>query len=140
MAREVVSGVGKGAKRTDLGNVAKIQRSAKIQNAAGGAYGERGALNAIASQAPMPSTGSAVSAQAPAPTAPTVKPVDVFTPTNGLLTDGAGNNTLGTPPSPISAGLQSPDAGRVLATALFKAYPNPYTRANLEAFDAEGIY
>lgn len=137
MAREVVSGVGKGAKRTDLGNVAKIQRSAKIQNAAGGAYRERMALNELASQGAMPTTGSAVSAQ---PTAPKVKPVDVFTPTNALLTDGAGNNTLGTPPNPISAGLQSPDAGRVLATALFKAYPNPYTRANLEAFDAEGIY
>lgn len=137
MAREQVSGMGKNSKRTDLGNVAKIQRSAKIQNASGGTYGERSALNELTQSGSMPTTGSAVSAQ---PTAPTVKPMDVFTPSNDLLTNGAGNNTLGTPPDPISAGLQSPDAGRVLATALFKAYPNPYTRANLEAFDAEGIY
>lgn len=137
MAREQVSGMGRDSKRTDLGNVAKIQRSAKVQNASGGKYGDRLALNELASQSAMPTTGSAVSAQ---PTAPKVQTTDVFTPTNALLTDGAGNNTLGTPPNPISAGLQSPDAGRVLATALFKAYPNPYTRANLEAYDAEGIY
>lgn len=138
MAREVVSGVGKGAKRTDLGNVAKIQRSAKIQNAGGGTYGSRQELQSLASQGDVPQTASAVSSGQPV--APQFKPTDVFTPSNELLTNGAGNNTLGAPPSDINSALQSPDAGRVLAAALFRAYPNPYTRANLEAFDAEGMF
>lgn len=139
MARpEVVSGMSKNSKRTDLGNVAKIQRSAKIQNAAGGPYRNRQELQDLASQATTGTTGSAVSAAGPVPQR--FKPVDVFTPSNETLTNGAGNNTAGTPPSPVSDALQSPDAGRVLAAALFRAYPNPYTRANLEAFDAEGIF
>lgn len=138
MAREQVSGMGKNSKRTDLGNVAKIQRSAKIENAAGGSYGNRGELQALASQGDVPQTASAMSAGQTV--APRFKPVDVFTPSNELLTNGAGNNTLGTPPDAVGDALQSPDPGRVLAAALFRAYPNPYTRANLEAFDAEGMF
>ena len=60
---EIVSGIGANAKRTDLGNVAKIQRQAKIQRASGGAYGERTALTQLAQGAPTSTP------EAPMPTA-----------------------------------------------------------------------
>ncbi len=52
--RDVVSGVGKDAKRTDLNpsnlvseRVKKLQREAKVQNATGGAYSQRTQLQNI---------------------------------------------------------------------------------------------
>jgi hypothetical protein len=140
MAREVVSGVGKGARRTDLGNVAKIQRSAKLQNATGGAYGQRADLRSIAQAAPTPATGSAVSAGVPEQQMPRVPVTDAFAPGTGTLTDGAGFNTPGTPPNPMSDALTSPNPGRVLAAALYTVNPNPYTRMLVESYDNEGIY
>lgn len=74
-----ISGVGKNAKRTDRGMVQKIQRNAKIQNASGGAYGQRAEMQSIASGAPTPPTASAMSAQ-PAPAAPPVQSVNAFAP------------------------------------------------------------
>lgn len=139
MAREVVSGVGKGAKRTDLGNVAKIQRSAKIQNASGGGYGQRAELRSIAQGAPTGATGSAMSANAPEPM-PRVQVTDAFAPGTGTLTDGAGFNTPGTPPNTMNAAMMSPNPGRALAAALYTVDPNPYTRMLVESFDEEGIY
>jgi hypothetical protein len=72
-----ISGVGKNAKRTDRGMVQKIQRNAKIQNASGGAYGERAEMQSIASGAPMGTTASAMSAQ-PAPAAPPIQSINAF--------------------------------------------------------------
>lgn len=143
MAREVVSGVGKGAKRTDLGNVAKIQRSAKIQNATGGGYGQRAELQSIAQGAAMPTTGSAVSAGQPVTTGmamPRVQATDAFAPGTGTLTDGAGFGTDGTPPNSLTPAFTSPNPGRVLAAALYTVNPNPYTRMLVESYDEEGIY
>lgn len=137
MAREEVSGVGKGAKRTDLGNVAKIQRSAKVQNATGGAYGERAELRSLASQQSTGVTGSAVSANP----MPQIKVQDVFTPrVGGRITDGAAMNTAGLPPSETTDGLTSPDAGHALAAAMFTMYPNPYTKMLLESYSDEVQY
>lgn len=140
MAREVVSGVGKGAKRTDLGNVAKIQRSAKIQNASGGTYGQRAELQSIAQGAPMPSTGSAMSSGMPEQGMPRVQTTDAFAPGSGTLTDGAGFSTPGTAPNSLTPAMTSPNPGRVLAAALYTVNPNPYTRMLVESYDEEGIY
>lgn len=85
-----VSGVGKNAKRVDRGMVQKIQRGAKIQNASGGAYGERAEMQSLASGGPTAPTASAVSAGAPAPM-PSVPTVNAFAPgTQGApLSSGA---------------------------------------------------
>ena len=85
-----VSGVGKSAKRVDRGMVQKIQRGAKIQNASGGAYGERAEMQSLASGGPTAPTASAASAGAPAP-APSVATVNAFAPgTQGApLSSGA---------------------------------------------------
>jgi hypothetical protein len=72
-----ISGVGKNAKRTDRGMVQRIQRDAKIQNASGGAYRERGELESLASAIDTGTTGSAVSAQS-TPAAPPVQSINAF--------------------------------------------------------------
>jgi hypothetical protein len=140
MAREVISGVGKGAKRTDLGNVAKIQRSAKVQNATGGSYGQRAELRSIAQAAPMGPTGSAMTAGMPEQAMQRPEVTDAFAPGSGTLTDGAGFNTPGTPPNTMAQAVNSPNPGRVLAAALYTVNPNPYTRMLVESYDNEGIY
>ena len=92
-----ISGVGKNAKRTDRGMVQKIQRNAKIQNASGGAYGERAEMQSIASGGAMAATGSAASAGAPMPTTPAVQTVNAFAP--------------GTPGVPLSHGAKGGPGG-----------------------------
>lgn len=140
MAGEVVSGVGAKARRTDLGNVAAIQRKAKIQNAPGGSYGQRAELRNIAQGAAPTPTASAVSA-APVQATPRFKAVDAFTPApEGMLTDGAGFNTLGAAPDTVQQSLTSPDPGRALAAAMYLMNPNQYTRMLVESFDAEAMY
>ena len=86
-----ISGVGKNAKRTDRGMVQKIQRNAKIQNASGGAYGERAEMQSLASGGPTAPTASAASAGAPVPAMPSVPTVNAFAPgTEGVpLSSGA---------------------------------------------------
>lgn len=72
-----VSGVGRDSKRVDRGMVQKIQRNAKIQNASGGAYGERAEMQGIASGAPVATTASAMSADA-TPVIPPVQSINAF--------------------------------------------------------------
>ena len=57
-----VSGVGRDSKRVDRGMVQKIQRGARIENAAGGTYGERKEMQSLASAESTGPTASAVSA------------------------------------------------------------------------------
>lgn len=143
MAREVVSGVGKGAKRTDLGNVAKIQRSAKIQNASGGSYGQRAELQSIAQGAPMasgPTFNAGSFRMGEEASMQRFQATDAFAPGSGNLTDGAGFNTAGTAPNSLTPAMTSPNPGRVLAAALYTVNPNPYTRMLVESYDEEGIY
>lgn len=136
---EVVSGVGANARRTDLGNVAKIQRSAKIQNATGGTYGQRADLQSLAQGAPTSQPQAIPSV--PEQQFPQVPVTDAFAPNvGGTLTDGAGFNTPGTPPNTINQSLTSVNPGRILAAALYTANPNPYTRMLVESYDNEGIY
>jgi hypothetical protein len=56
--------------------VQKIQRNAKIQNASGGAYGQRAEMQSLASGAPTAPTGSSVTASAPA--APPIQSINAF--------------------------------------------------------------
>lgn len=119
-----ISGVGKNAKRTDRGMVQKIQRSAKIQNASGGAYGDRAEMQGLASGGAMAATGSAASAGAPAPAMSPVPTVNAFAPgSQGVpLSQGAdggpggGSELLGTP-----ADSFNPDS--MFVRALYAANP-----------------
>lgn len=135
-----VSGVGKNAKRVDRGMVQKIQRNAKIQNASGGAYGQRAEMQSIGNAAPTPPTASAVSAQ-PAPR-PAVQVTGAFAPgsQDKPFTDGAGGNTAGATPDELMANYQSSDPGAILVRAMYRMYPTPELRRYVEAYNAEGLY
>ena len=135
-----VSGVGKNAKRTDRGMVQKIQRNARIENAAGGAYGERKEMKSLASAESTGPTASAVSAQ-PAPR-PAVQVTGAFAPgSQGKpFTDGAGGNTAGAGPEELMANYQSSDPGAILVRAMYSMYPTPELRRYVEAYNAEGLY
>jgi hypothetical protein len=135
-----VSGVGKSAKRTDRGMVQKIQRNAKIQNASGGAYGDRTEMQSIASGAATAPTASAASAQ-PAPR-PAVQVTGAFAPgsQDKPFTDGAGGNTAGATPDELMANYQSSDPGAILVRAMYRMYPTPELRRYVEAYNEEGLY
>jgi hypothetical protein len=135
-----VSGVGKSAKRTDRGMVQKIQRNAKIQNASGGAYGDRAEMQSIASGAATAPTASAASAQ-PAPR-PAVQVTGAFAPgsQDKPFTDGAGGNTAGATPDDLMANYQSSDPGAILVRAMYRMYPTPELRRYVEAYNEEGLY
>jgi hypothetical protein len=135
-----ISGVGKNAKRTDRGMVQKIQRNARIENAAGGTYGERKEMKSLASAESTGPTASAVSAQ-PAPL-PAVQVTGAFAPgsQNKPFTDGAGGNTAGATPDELMANYQSSDPGAILVRAMYSMYPTPELRRYVEAYNAEGLY
>lgn len=140
-----VSGVGKGARRTDLDRAAKIQRQAKIQNASGGAYGQRAELQDLASGAPMQSgtfdparfrMGEEASMGVPKP----IPTVGIFEPTQrpdepltaGVdVGDGPGSEALMTP-------VDAPDQLATFARAMYMANPSPQLRRIVEAFEEEG--
>jgi hypothetical protein len=133
-----VSGVGKGARRTDLDRAAKIQRDAKIQNAAGGAYGQRAELQGLAQGAPM-AQASAPAMPTPASVGGSVPTVGIFEPTqrpNEPLTagvdvgDGPGSEALMTP-------VDAPDQLATFARAMYMANPTPQLRRIVEAFEEE---
>jgi len=124
---QVVSGVGAGAKRVDKNNVERVQRiqkNAQIQQASGGAYGDRLRNESFVQQAPtdvstptmgMPST------QTPVNRGPSS---DIFAPTthNNPLSDGVDGG-----PGADSSGQQTPvddiDQGSILARAMLAANP-----------------
>ena len=105
-----VSGVGKGARRTDLDRAAKIQRDAKIQNAAGGAYGQRAELQGLAQGASM--QGS-------------FDPARVRMGEERSMNAAASIPTVGIfertqrPNEPITAGVDAGDMGETEVAALF---------------------
>ena len=142
---QVVSGVGAGAKRVDKNNVERVQRiqkNAQIQNASGGAYGDRARNEGLAQGAPMdvptPTMGMPVEQANVRPPMPSS---DIFAPTshNNPLSDGvdggpgAGSNVLQTP-------VDSIDQGSVFARAMLAANPNSrQLRMMVEAFNELGI-
>lgn len=142
---EVVSGVGAGSKRTDNNvseRVSKIQREAKMQNAAGGSYGERANLTSIAGGAPTnaPTAGLASPQAQGQSFSPSQLPdSNVFAPgSQGLPLShgapggpGAGAEVLQTPVDAI-------DQTSVLLRAMYMANPTPQLRRMVEAFNEEG--
>jgi len=138
MVREVVSGVGANASRTDKNLSARVQRvvnDAKIQNASGGAYNERANLESLAQGAP---TQQAM---------PTVTgPNGEMTP-RGIQTTGA--FAPGNPDLPLSHGakggpgadnsiqqpiVDTPNPSSLFVRALAKA--NPQSRQLLMMVEA----
>ena len=142
-----VSGVGAGSKRVDKNNVERvqrIQRNAEIQQASGGAYGSRRINEDDVANAPIPPTGSAVSANITMPPPPrTVAPsTNIFDPNdpNDIFTNGAGGNTAGTSPDGLMARFNRPDAGYVLLAAMYQTNPTPELARMLEAYNEEGMF
>lgn len=134
MATDVPGGPGKFARRDDLGNVKKIQRDAKIQESAGGAYGQRAELQGLASGAPMAQAAPQQSMASSIPVVgafePTQRPDEAVT--AGINAgDGPGSEVLMTP-------IDAPDQLSVLARAMYMANPTPQLRRIVEAFDEEG--
>lgn len=144
MVREVVSGVGADAKRTDKNiseRVAKIQREANIQNAPGGTYGQAKQLQDIASGAST-ETPQAVVGAIPAPRTIAsnlrMSPLDQMNENPGPITDGAPGNTPGRQPEELPGPIDGPDNNAILARAMFMMDPTPMNRRLLESFLQEG--
>lgn len=147
MVKEVISGVGKDAKRTDLNNsnlvserVKKLQRDAKIQNATGGTYSQATQLQDIASGASTAQPQSIVSAS-PANMQGSFARQPRITEVQGQgepITEGAGGNTPGAGPEVLQQPVDSPDNAALLARAMFAVNPTPQNRRLLEAFLQEG--
>jgi hypothetical protein len=144
MNKEVVSGTGKDARRTDKNissRVQRIQRDAKIQNATGGSYSESLNLQQLSQGAStdmkkpiispttsrsMPSAGLRMS------------PLDQMQNNAGPITDGAPGNTAGLQPHELDQPVDAPDQSAILARAMFAINPTPQNRRLLEAFQQEG--
>lgn len=148
MAREVISGVGRDAKRVDLNNsnkvterVRKLQREAKIQNATGGTYSQATQLQDIASGASTEMPQAVVGAT-PAPrtiaSSLRMSPLDQMNENPGPITDGAPGNTPGRQPEELPGPIDGPDNNAILARAMFMMDPTPMNRRLLESFLQEG--
>jgi hypothetical protein len=145
--RDIVSGVGKNSKRTDLNpsslvseRVKRLQRDAKVQNAAGGTYGQATQLQDIASGAStvQPSTIVNPSPVNTVATGVRATPVKELQGDGGPITDGAGGNTPGAGPEVLQQPVDAPDNAAILARAMFAVNPTPQNRRLLEAFLQEG--
>lgn len=144
-AQQVVSGVGAGSKRVDKNNVERvqrIQRNAQIQQASGGAYGDRMRNENDVANAPISPTASAVSSNVTMPTPPVVPSTNIFDANdpNDIFTNGAGGNTAGTNPDVLNARFNTHDAGYVLLAAMYQMSPTPELARMLEAYNEEGIF
>lgn len=140
---EVVSGVGRDAKRTDRNvseRVAKVQREAKIQNATGGPYSQATQLQSIASGA----STEVPSAVAIPPKVNTVATnvdtsfLNTVNPNPVTMTDGAPGRTPGRQPEELPAPVDAPDNNAVLARAIYAISPTPQNRRLVESFQQEG--
>ena len=142
--QQVVSGVGEGAKRVDKNNVERVQRiqkNAEIQQASGGAYGDRLRNESLVEQAPTDVPTPAMGMPAGQPSARMPMPSsDIFAPTshNNPLSDGvdggpgAGSNVQQTP-------IDNVNQDAVFARAMLAA--NPGSRQlfmMVEAFNEMG--
>ncbi len=138
MVKEVVSGVGADAKRTDKNiseRVAKIQREAKIENAPGGTYSQATQLQNLASGASTETPRTIVgSTPAPRTIASSIRmsPLDQMSENPGPITDGAPGNTPGRQPEELPGPIDGPDNNAILARAMFMMDPTPMNRRLLE--------
>lgn len=144
MLKEVVSGVGADAKRTDKNiseRVAKIQREARIENAPGGTYSQATQLQDLASGASTEMPQAVVgSTPAPRTIASSIRmsPLDQMSENPGPITDGAPGNTPGRQPEELPGPIDGPDNNAILARAMFMMDPTPMNRRLLESFLQEG--
>jgi hypothetical protein len=145
--QQVVSLPGAGSKRIDKNNVERVQRiqkNAQIQQASGGAYGDRLRNENSVQNAPISPTGSAASSNIkmpppPAPVAPNTNIFDANNP-NDIFTNGSGGNTAGTGPDGLMSRFNTHDAGYVLLAAMYQMNPTPELARMLEAYNEEGIF
>jgi len=144
MAKEVVSGTGKDARRTDQNissRVQKIQRDANMKNATGGSYGESLNLQQL-SQGASTNTRKPIISPTASRSMPSaglrMSPLDQMQNNAGPITDGAPGNTAGLQPSQLDQPVDAPDQSAILARAMFALNPTPQNRRLLEAFQQEG--
>jgi len=144
MAKEVVSGAGKDARRTDQNissRVQKIQREANMKNATGGSYGESLNLQQL-SQGASTNTRKPIISPTASRSMPSaglrMSPLDQMQNNAGPITDGAPGNTAGLQPSQLDQPVDAPDQSAILARAMFALNPTPQNRRLLEAFQQEG--
>jgi hypothetical protein len=148
MVKQVVSGVGKNASRTDQNVVERtqrVQREATMANATGAPRGSLKTNRELSQGGQMATTASAVSAGYQAPNLQVATPTTVtnaFAPgnPNTPLTDGAGGNTRGAGPEVLNANYISSDPGSILVRAMYLANPSPELRRMVEAYNEEGVY
>jgi len=144
VAKEIVSGTGKDARRTDKNissRVQKIQRDANMKNTTGGSYGESLNLQQL-------SEGASTNIKKPIINASTsrnmpslglkMSPLDQMQEGEVTMTDGAGGNTAGRQPFELDQPIDGPDQAAILARAMFAINPTPANRRLLEAFQQEG--
>jgi len=144
VAKEIVSGTGKDARRTDKNissRVQKIQRDANMKNTTGGSYGESLNLQQL-------SEGASTNIKKPIISASTsrnmpslglkMSPLDQMQEGEVTMTDGAGGNTAGRQPFELDQPIDGPDQAAILARAMFAINPTPANRRLLEAFQQEG--
>jgi hypothetical protein len=144
VAKEIVSGTGKDARRTDKNissRVQKIQRDANMKNATGGSYGESLNLQQL-SQGASTSMKKPIISPTTSRSMPSLglnkSPLDQMQEGEVTMTDGAGGNTAGRQPSELDQPIDAPDQSAILARAMFAINPTPQNRRLLEAFQQEG--
>ena len=144
MAKEVVSGTGKDARRTDQNissRVQKIQRDANMKNATGGSYGESLNLQQL-SQGASTNTRKPIITPTTSRSVPSaalrMSPLDQMQNNTGPMTDGAPGDTAGRQPYELNQPVDAPDQSAILARAMFAINPTPQNRRLLEAFQQEG--
>ena len=133
--QDLPSGPAQLSRRTDLGNVKKIQREGKnIAEASGGTYGQRKELGEL-------SQGAITRVAEPAPANPlasSLPPIDLMAPgQEGVpLSDGAAGG-----PGRDSSALMTPvddfNQGELLARAMYLANPTPQLARIVEAYNEE---
>jgi hypothetical protein len=120
-----VSGVGRDSKRVDRGMVQKIQRNAKIENASGGAYGERKDIKSLASAESTGTTASAVSAGNVVTAGTPVATVNAFAPgTQGAPLSSGAKGGPGVDDSAQQTPVDSFSPDSMFVRALYAANPD----------------
>lgn len=136
-----VSGVGKGARRTDLDRAQRVMREAKLSEATGGPRGQRAELQDISSQGAMATTASAVSADTGMAMKRSIPTIGAFEPTTRpeeSVSTGAGGTSEGAGPEVLMTPVDAPDQAAAFARAMYATYQTPQLRRIVEAFEEEG--
>lgn len=135
--------------RTDKGlveRVQKVQRDAKLNRAAGGAYNERNTVNSLVTEGGMSTTGSAVSQNIPAAAMPPIPASSL--PSVNAFDQGNAGASFYSEGSPLGPGktstnfpsIEAPDNGSALARALLIQNPtNSQLVAIVQAYNEAGM-